>query len=51
MVNEHDKEDVYNYIKSIISELDKKADRPNVVIEEVLSWTYFQKYLTIAEYF
>jgi hypothetical protein len=46
MVNEQDKEDVYNYIKSIISELDKKADRPNVVIEEVLAWTYFQKYLT-----
>ncbi|MBW4431021.1 MAG: hypothetical protein KME28_04610 [Pelatocladus maniniholoensis HA4357-MV3] len=46
MVNEQDKEDVYNYIKSIISELDEKADRPNVVIEEVLAWTYFQKYLT-----
>ncbi len=46
MVNDQDKEDVYNYIKSIISELDEKADRPNVVIEEVLAWTYFQKYLT-----
>lgn len=46
MANEQDKEDVYNYIKSIIAELDEKADRPNVVIEEVLAWTYFQKYLT-----
>ncbi|NWF59472.1 MAG: hypothetical protein HXY43_09245 [Fischerella sp.] len=46
MLDEQDKEDIYNYIKSIITELDEKVDRPNVVIEEVLSWTSFQKYLT-----
>lgn len=46
MIDEQDKEDIYNYIKSIITELDEKVDRPNVVIEEVLSWTSFHKYLT-----
>ena len=46
MITEKDKEDIFNYTSSINSELEKKVYSPTTVIEEVLSWTSFQKELT-----
>ncbi|MEI2577764.1 PstS family phosphate ABC transporter substrate-binding protein [Scytonema sp. PRP1] len=46
MITEKDKKDIFNYVSSINSELEKKVHSPTTVTEEVLSWTSFQRELT-----
>ncbi|MDJ0676662.1 MAG: hypothetical protein QNJ36_14995 [Calothrix sp. MO_167.B42] len=46
MIFEQYKEEINNYFQSISPELEQKVDRPKEILNEIISWTYSNKYFT-----